>query len=128
MADSSGPGRRRFPRYPTRHRVEGEALDGGAVFRGTLQDLSAAGCCLRLDRHLPLGTQIELRCDIGGLGLRISGRVVWAEETAAGVFHGIALAGPESEEDALFHRLYVERLGRKRNAEVGRNKTREGMS
>lgn len=76
MARKSGPERRQFPRYPTRHRVEAESLDGGVVFRGTLQDFSAAGCCLRLDRHLPLGTQIELRCDISGLGLRIRGRVV----------------------------------------------------
>jgi|GEM_PF-1105208 hypothetical protein len=110
MAKKSGPERRQFPRYPTRHRVEAEPLDGGIAFRGTLQDLSAAGCCLRLDRPVSLGTQIELRCDIGGLGLRIRGRVVWAEETAAGVFHGIALAGYESEEDALFHRLYLGRL------------------
>lgn len=111
--DSPGPDHRREARYPTRHRVEGEPLDGGVAFRGTLQDLSAAGCCLRLDGHVSLGTQIELRCDISGLGLRISGRVVWAEETAAGVFHGIALAGYESDEDALFHRLYVGRLARR---------------
>jgi len=47
---------------------------------------------------------------------------VWACESAGGwsglkrrggVFHGIAMAGHESEEDALFHRLYVGRLGRR---------------
>ena len=113
MPRKSGPEWRQFPRYPTRHRVEGESLDSGIAFRGTLQDFSAAGCRLCLDRHLPLGARIELRSDISGLGLRLRGEVVWAEETAAGVFHGIALAGPESDEDALFHRLYVGRLARR---------------
>lgn len=112
MAKKSGPKRRQFARYSTRHRVEGESLDSGIAFQGTLQDFSVAGCCLHVDRPLPPGTRIELRCDISGLGLRIRGRVVWAEETAAGVSHGIALTGHESDQDALFHRLYLGRLAR----------------
>jgi len=109
---SLGPDRRREPRYPTRHRVEGESLDRRIGVRGILRDLSVGGCCLNLDRRIPLRTPIEIRCDISGLGLRIRGKVVWVEETGTGVFHGITLTGYVSEEDALFHRLYVGRLAR----------------
>ena len=104
--------RRREPRYRTRHRVEGESQDRQNGIQGTLRDLSMGGCCLTLDRRIPTGTAIEIRCDIEGIGLRIRGKVVWAEETGTGVFHGIALTGYVSEEDALFHRLYVGRLAR----------------
>jgi hypothetical protein len=93
--------------------VEGKALDRRLGVRGNLRDLSVGGCCLNLEQRLPPGTLIEIRCDINGIGLRIRGRVVWAEAMAAGAFHGIALTGYESEEDALFHRLYIERLGRR---------------
>jgi len=110
--DSPGPNRQREPRYPTRHRVEGASLDGRLETQGVLRDLSAGGCALHLDRHIPPGTKIEAVCDISGLGLKIRGEVVWAEAAAEGVLHGVVLTGFASEEDALFHGLYVKRLAR----------------
>ena len=105
--------RRRAPRYPTRHRVQGESLDGQISVRGILDDFSASGCALRLDAHIPPGTMIEAQCDVSGIGLRIRGKVVWAEQTATGVLQGITFAEFASDEDALFHRLYVHRLARR---------------
>ena len=61
-ADSPRPNRRREPRYPTRHRVEGASLDGRLETQGVLRDLSAGGCGLHLDRHIPPGTKIEAVC------------------------------------------------------------------
>jgi hypothetical protein len=87
-------------------------VDGRLSLEGDLRDLSVGGCCLHLNRRIPLGAPVEIRCDISGIGVRIRGEVVWAEETATGAFHGVALTGFESEEDALFHRLYVQRLAR----------------
>lgn len=109
-AETSGPNRRRDPRFRTQHRVEGEVPEG--EIRGRLRDLSVGGCCLTLDRRIPLGTSIDIRCNISGIGLRIRGQVVWAEETTTGVFHGVTLTGFDSDEDALFHRLYLQRLSR----------------
>lgn len=110
--ERSGQERRSVPRYPTRHRVEGVAVDPQIGFRGILCDLSAGGCNLHLDTRMPPGTVIEARCDISGIGLRIRGKVVWAEAAIGGVLHGVLLTGPTSEGDALFHRLYVSRLAR----------------
>ena len=109
---STGLDRRREPRYPTRHRVEGTSQDGRLETRGILRDLSAGGCALHLDRHIPRGTKIEAVCDIGGLGLRLRGEVVWTEAAAGGVLHGVACTGGVSEADALFHDLYIKRLAR----------------
>ena len=110
--DSPGPDRRREARYPTRHRVEGVSLDGRLETGGVLRDLSSGGCALHLDRHIPPGTQIEVLCDINGLGLRLRGEVVWSEAAAGGVLHGVVVTGFASEQDALIHRLYVARLAR----------------
>jgi hypothetical protein len=90
--------------------VEGASLDGRLEAQGVLRDLSAGGCGLHLDRHIPPGTKIEVRCDISGLGLKIRGQVVWTEAAAGGVLHGVVLTGFASEEDALFHGLYLKRL------------------
>jgi hypothetical protein len=57
------------------------------------------GCGLTLDRRLPVGTPVEFRGDISGLGLPSHGKVVWAEQTRAGVFHGIVVTGSASEEE-----------------------------
>lgn len=65
------------------------------------------GCQSNLDTRAPPGTAIEARCDISGVGLGIRGEVVWAESTAGGVLHGVAVTGHASPEDALFYRLYV---------------------
>jgi hypothetical protein len=59
---------------------------------------------------------IDARCDINGVGLRFRGKVVWAEQTGSGALQGVALADFPSEEDALFHRLYVGRLARRASA------------
>jgi hypothetical protein len=104
--------RRRSPRYPTRHRVRGEALDERISLQGVLDDLSASGCALRLNAYVVPGTMIEAQCDIGGIGLRMRGRVVWAEQTGTGVLLGVAVTEFASDEDALFHRLYLNRLAR----------------
>lgn len=88
--------------------------------QGILRDLSAGGCALHADSRIPPGTLIEARCDIIGIGLRICGEVVWAEATAGGFLHGVVFTGFASEEDALFHRLYVERLARRGAAPSGR--------
>ncbi len=112
VADQSDLDRRREARYRTRHWVDGESLDREIDIQGILHDLSVGGCCLNPDQPIPLRTPIEVRCDISGIGLRIRGEVVWAEETGTGVYHGIALTGYESEEDAPFHRLYIQRLAR----------------
>jgi len=116
MGGSANPERRRLPRYSTRHRVEGESLDPRIEFRGILCDLSAEGCELHVDTRIPPGTAIEARCDIRGLGLRIRGEVRWAEAATGGTVHGVVLTGFASEEDALFHRQYVGRLGRQTSA------------
>jgi hypothetical protein len=104
--------RRRDPRYPARLRVEGASPDGRLETRGILRDLSAGGCLLHLDRHIPPGTAIKVRCDISGIRLAICGTVVWSEAAAGGVLHGVVVTGFASEQDALFHRLYVGRLAR----------------
>jgi hypothetical protein len=105
--------RRDTPRYPTQHPVAGESADRRIGVQGVLRDLSAGGCRLDLDTRIPPGTMVEARSNIHGIGLRIRGEVVWAQETPAGVLHGLTLAGYGSEEDALFHRLYVGRLARR---------------
>lgn len=112
--DTSGLGSRRLPRYATRHPVEGASLDGRVQFRGTLRELSAEGCQLQLDWEVPPGTSIQARCDISGIALRFRGETVWAKATSHGVFHGVQVTGFASEADALFHRLYVGRLARRR--------------
>lgn len=112
MANLSGEDRRRLPRYPTRHWVEGESLDPPGSIRGILCDLSADGCRLRLDVSIPPSTTIETKSNISGIGLQLHGKVVWIDQTGQGVLHGIRLTGFGSEEDALFHRLYVRRLAR----------------
>jgi predicted ThiF/HesA family dinucleotide-utilizing enzyme len=61
---------------------------------------------------MPPGTQIEVLCDIIGLGLRLRGEVVWSEVAAGGVLHGVVVNGFASEQDALIHRLHVARLAR----------------
>ena len=111
--DRPGTDRRRDLRYFARLRVEGVSPDGRLETRGILRDLSAGGCVLHLDRHIPRGTAIEVRCDISGIGLAIRGTVVWSEAAAGGVLHGVVVTGFASEADALFHRLYVERLARR---------------
>ena len=105
--------RRRLPRHLTRHQVEGASLDPPISFRGLLRDLSAAGCNLCLDARIPPGVMVEAVCNVSGLGLRLYGAVVWIEETPAGILHGVGLTGFPSNEDALFHRLYVGRLARR---------------
>jgi len=118
-AEKGGPSysdRRRAPRYPTRHRVQGESLDGQFSIRGILDDLSAHGCALHLNTYVPPGTMIDARCDINGVGLRFRGKVVWAERTGSGALQGVALGDFPSEADALFHRLYVGRLARRASA------------
>jgi hypothetical protein len=110
--NASKADRRRWPRYPTRHRVQEESLDGQISVRGILDDLSASGCALRLNTFVPPGTMIEAQCDVSGIGLRVYGKVVWAEQTGTGVLQGVTFAEFASEEDALFHRLYVSRLAR----------------
>ena len=112
MAERSGADRRRVRRYPTRHRVEGTALEGRVGFRGILSDLSVGGCRLHLDRGILPGAAIEALYDIAGLGLRFLGQMVWAEPGPGGVVHGVRFTGFGSEADALFHSLYVGRLAR----------------
>ena len=110
--DRPRPDRRRDPRYPARLRVEGVSPDGRLETRGILRNLSLGGCLLHLDRHIPPGTTIEVRCDISGIRLAICGTVVWSEAAAGGVLHGVVVTGFASEQDALFHRLYAGRLAR----------------
>jgi hypothetical protein len=62
---------------------------------------------------------IELMCDISGIGLRLRGKVVWAKQTGSGALQGVSLAEFPSEEDALFHRLYIGRLARQAQASPG---------
>ena len=119
MDDRPEPSRRGSPRYPTRYPVDGASLDPPAEFRGILCDLSVNGCQLHLDRRIPPGTAIEARCNIEGLGLRIRGEVVWGEAVTGGFLHGVVITGPASEEDALFHRLYIERRARRRHEGAG---------
>ncbi len=104
--------RRVAPRYPTRHQVDGASLDHRLRFRGILHNLSATGCGLHLDRPLPLETPIEFRCNISGIGLAVRGRTVWTAAALGGILHGVAVTGYVSEEDALFHRLYLGHLAR----------------
>ena len=110
--DNSTTDRRRSPRYPIRLRVQEETLDGRISARGVLGDLSETGCALHLNSYIPPGTMIEAKYDVNGIALRVTGKVVWAEETGRGVFQGISFAEFASEEDALFHRLYIKRLAR----------------
>jgi hypothetical protein len=112
--DRPGTDRRRDLRYPTRLRIEGVSPDGRLETRGILRDLSAGGCALHLDRHIPPGTAIEVRFDISGIGLAILATVVWSEAAAGGVLHGVVVTAFASEADALFHQLYLGRLARRR--------------
>jgi hypothetical protein len=101
------PERRRSPRHPTRHPVDGTCQDHRIGFRGILHNLSAEGCGLHLDRPLPLGVPLEFRCHINGIGLGLTGRVVWSQAALGGILHGVALTGYHSDQDALFHRLIL---------------------
>ncbi len=112
MANPSGDDRRRLPRYPTRHWFEGESLNPPRSIRGILCDLSADGFRLHLDVTIPPSTPIETKCNISGIGLQLRGKVVWTDQTGQGILHGIMLTGFGSDEDALFHRLYIRRLAR----------------
>ncbi len=102
--------RRRSPRYSTDHAIEGASRDQQIDFRGTLCDLSAEGCRLHLDTHVPPGTPIQVRCDISGICLQICGEIVWTRPAAGGILHGVLVTGFPSEEDAEFQGLYVRRL------------------
>jgi hypothetical protein len=113
MVSEAGVERRRSPRFSTDHAIEGASQDQQIGFRGTLCDLSAEGCRLRLDTHIPRGTPIQVRCDISGIGLQIYGEIVWAKPTTGGTLHGVLVTGFPSEEDAQFQRLYVRRLARR---------------
>jgi len=105
----AGSERRRAPRYPVRYPLDGSSGDRRTGFRGTLCNLSAEGCGLHLDRPLPPGTSLEFRCDINGIGLGLSGQVVWSRAALGGILHGVALTGHHSDQDALFHRLLLGR-------------------
>ncbi len=115
MDEASGLNRRRFPRFPVRHPVDGSTGVGRLPFRGMLRDLSQEGCRLELDGSLPPGTPIDVRCNINGLGLRLHGETAWVD-APGGLLHGVAITGFASAADALFHRLYLERLARARPA------------
>lgn len=105
--------RRRSPRYPTQHPVEGSSRDRRIEFRGTLHSLSADGCGLHLDRPVPLGTPLELRCNISGIGLAVQGHPVWSRAALGGIRHGVVLTGYASDQDHLFHRVYLGLLARR---------------
>ena len=109
---TSDPERRQSPRYPIRHQVEGASLDHRIRFRGILHNISATGCGLHLDRPLPLDTSIEFRCNINGIGLAVRGRTVWSTAALGGILHGVIVIGYGSDQDALFHRLYLNHLAR----------------
>ncbi len=111
MVNQPGAERRGSPRFSTSHAIEGASLGLQPIdFRGTLRDLSAAGCLLHLDAHVPEGTTIQVRCDISGIGLQICGEIVWTKATTGGILHGVLVTGFPSEEDARFQRLYLRRL------------------
>ncbi len=111
MGETSGLDHRRFPRFLTRHPVEATTRDRSLRLRGILCELSQEGCRLQLDGYIPPGTPIEVRCNISGLALRLRGETAWAD-TLGGLVHGVAITGFVSEADAVFHRLYVNRLAR----------------
>ncbi len=115
MDEVSGLNRRRFPRFSVQHPVDGCTRVERLPFRGTLRDLSQEGCRLQLDGSLPPGTPIEVRCNIGGVGLRLHGETVWVDAPGGSV-HGVSITGFASGADALFHRLYLDRLARQRSA------------
>jgi hypothetical protein len=119
MDKVSGLRQRRFPRFPTQHPVEGTTGDRRLGFRGILWDLSQEGCRFQLDSLLPRGTRLEARCNISGLALRLRGETVWGKATAGGFLHGVAIAGFASEADAVFHRLYIDRLAREVSVSPG---------
>jgi len=116
MMEQADPDRRRSLRYAIRHQVEGASQDRRIGFRGILHNLSASGCGLHLDRPLPLGTSIEFRCNINGIGLAVRGRTVWTAAALGGILHGVVVSGYGSDQDALFHRLYLNHLARRSSA------------
>ena len=103
--------RRQSPRYFARHRVAGTTPDG-RQFEGYVCDLSARGIRLQLGVQLLPNTPVTALCDIGGIGLRMRGQIVWAKPVGGGVLHGVAVTGFASDEDALFHQVYLARLSR----------------
>ena len=117
MSTDFGNERRRHPRYPIQQPVEGATQGALDVFWGVVRDISGEGCGLFLDTHVPPGTPVEVRCNINGIALRLRGQVVWSKPKAEGIsegaLHGIHLTGFASEEDALFHRVYLARLSRR---------------
>ncbi|MBI4537753.1 MAG: PilZ domain-containing protein [candidate division NC10 bacterium] len=113
MTESTDPDRRRSPRFAIRHPVEGTSQDGRIGFRGILHSLSATGCGLHLDRPLSVGAPIEFRCNVNGIGLAIRGRTVWTTAALGGILHGVDVTGFASDQDALFHRLYLNLLSRR---------------
>ncbi len=115
---SDDPERRQSSRYPTRHQVEGASLDRRISFRGILHNLSATGCGLHLDRPLPVDTSIEFRCNVNGIGLAVRGRTVWTAAALGGILHGVLVTGYGSDQDALFHRLYLNHLARRSPASL----------
>ncbi len=119
MDEGSSLQQRRFTRFPTQHPVQGTTGDLRLGFRGILWDLSQEGCRFQLDSLLPRGTPLEARCNISGLALRLRGEAVWGEATAGGFLHGVAITGFASEADAVFHRLYIDRLAREVLASPG---------
>ncbi len=118
MHESFGLHHRRFPRFNTEHRVEVAPGNGGLHLSGLLYNLSQEGCCLRLDRQVPPGTPIEVRCYINGPALRLLGKVVWLD-ALGWLRHGVAIRGFSSEADTLFHRWYLHRLARETSPPSG---------
>lgn len=103
--------RRESPRYLARHPVQGTTPDG-RQFQGYVCDMSMRGIRLQLGVQLLPNTPVTARCNIGGIGLRMRGQIVWAKPVGGGTLHGVAVTGFASDEDALFHRLYLARLSR----------------
>jgi hypothetical protein len=110
MTDPSNSNRRRSPRYIVRHQVEGTSRNSHTGFRGLVHNLSAEGCGLHLDRPLPLDVPLEFRCNINGIALAVRGKAVWARAALGGILHGISLTGYASDQDALFHKVYLNHL------------------
>ena len=111
MVNPPAAERRGSPRFSTDHSIDGASLSQQQIdFRGTLCELSEAGCRLYLDTQVPPGSAIQARCDISGIGLQICGEIVWVKATTSGILHGVHVTGFASEEDAQFQRIYLRRL------------------
>ena len=96
-------------------RVQIIAEDNGRVSRleGHILDVSAGGCAVRVHAHLERGLALRLQLEVGGVALRVPGRVMWSKIREGAYIVGVCFENLGHEQEAAL-RTYVAQQQRRR--------------